>query len=200
MKTNLEYTLIVFNAILIIVNSSTFLKNYFGEKGKNLATKQDIKRITDEIESIKNLYNASLEDYKMKLLERYDSLKSHIETVNRIDNTLINLLLELNDLNFTYIQERSINTENLTKKLEEAAVFILKYKFRYSSINSLMEIINQYNSFNNLSYTTDSFPDSISKNLDININDSLSCLLPKISIDSSQIIYRNIFLDKENAR
>jgi len=44
-----------------------FFKSYFGEKGKNLATKEDISEITEKIENIKNSYAHSLEKAKSEL-------------------------------------------------------------------------------------------------------------------------------------
>lgn len=41
-----------------------FLPTYMGEKGKNLATKEDIAAITSKIESVKVEYLKQLEDYK----------------------------------------------------------------------------------------------------------------------------------------
>lgn len=42
-------------------------KAYESEKGKNLATKEDIAGITKEIESVKDSYNKSLETHKIEL-------------------------------------------------------------------------------------------------------------------------------------
>lgn len=58
--------------ILIAICFSYFLINksipsYFSEKGKNLATKQDIGDITDEIESVKKIHQGELEELKASL-------------------------------------------------------------------------------------------------------------------------------------
>jgi hypothetical protein len=48
-----------------------FIKNYFPsyfkEKAKNLATKEDLKEITNQVESIKHLYSSDLEALKAQL-------------------------------------------------------------------------------------------------------------------------------------
>ena len=44
-----------------------FLPAYFNEKGKNLATKEDIKEITDKIESVRFEYLGKLEGVKSEL-------------------------------------------------------------------------------------------------------------------------------------
>lgn len=41
-----------------------FLPGYMGEKGKNLATKEDVEEITSKIESVKVEYSKRFEDYK----------------------------------------------------------------------------------------------------------------------------------------
>ena len=54
---------------VIVLLIRSFLPAYFSEKGKNLATREDIAKITDEIESVKTDYAA-----KLKLLEHQNSL------------------------------------------------------------------------------------------------------------------------------
>ena len=44
-----------------------YLPNYFSEKGKNLATKEDISEITEKIESVKNSFALSQEKVKAEL-------------------------------------------------------------------------------------------------------------------------------------
>jgi len=56
-----------------------FIKSYSAEKGKNIATKEDIKDITDKIESVKLDYLKLFEDYK-----KYLNFK------NELEKTLIN--------------------------------------------------------------------------------------------------------------
>jgi hypothetical protein len=58
--------------ILLAVGLVYFLLNksipsYFSEKGKNLATKQDIGDITDKIESVKKIYQSEIEELKSSL-------------------------------------------------------------------------------------------------------------------------------------
>ena len=56
---------------VVIIVSGFLLKNYlpsyFGEKGKNLATKEDIVEITDKIEGVKNQYVIESEKVRAKL-------------------------------------------------------------------------------------------------------------------------------------
>lgn len=57
---NVVYTAGLFFAL----GGGYFLKSYLSEKGKNLATKQDIKSITNEIEDVKVQYTESMEKLK----------------------------------------------------------------------------------------------------------------------------------------
>ena len=57
--------------LLIVVGLSAFLGTYLSTKGTNLATKEDIGRITDEIEKVKLAYAEQLERHKQELESRY---------------------------------------------------------------------------------------------------------------------------------
>ncbi len=72
----------IFDIILIIIALIfLFLKkhllSYFNEKGKNLATKEDIAQITEKIESVKTNYTTSLEKFKLELTK--DLFKHNIQ-------------------------------------------------------------------------------------------------------------------------
>jgi hypothetical protein len=64
---------LILNAVIIIglgffyVLGKNYLPGYAKEKGKNLATKEDIEAITDKVESIRSQYAESLEEVKSKL-------------------------------------------------------------------------------------------------------------------------------------
>jgi archaellum component FlaC len=47
----------------------SYLPSYFAEKGKNLATKEDISEITDRVEKVKALYSAQTEDIRSMIAE-----------------------------------------------------------------------------------------------------------------------------------
>lgn len=60
------------------------LKSYFSEKGKNLATKEDIESITEKIESVKANFQTSFvksEAYISRQLKAYDELTEAIVEV-----------------------------------------------------------------------------------------------------------------------
>ena len=53
--------------VIIYFTTKNLLPSYFGEKGKNLATKQDISQITKLVESVKHDFNIETEKLKSKL-------------------------------------------------------------------------------------------------------------------------------------
>ncbi len=81
------------NFIILLIGALIgFLSAYFSEKGKNIATKEDIENITTKIEGIKSqfAYNQMIETEKRKLkyealleaLKMVDAFYSHILTEN----------------------------------------------------------------------------------------------------------------------
>lgn len=62
---------------------------YSKEKGKNLATKEDIEEITKKIESVKQSYNESLEKHKIELQKDFESYKYIFNLCKSIDNQLL---------------------------------------------------------------------------------------------------------------
>lgn len=62
-KINFLLNIITLFAVIYIA----FIKSYFSEKGKNVATKEDIGDITREVEDAKQIFNKSLEQFKNDL-------------------------------------------------------------------------------------------------------------------------------------
>lgn len=76
----METTRLILDIIIILLGLYwIFIKSYLTEKGKNLATKEDIKEITDKVESVKLDYLKLFEDYKRQLNYK-----------NELEKTLIN--------------------------------------------------------------------------------------------------------------
>lgn len=61
----LDYTL-VWLASLLGAGIGTWVTSYFSEKGKNLATKEDIAGITRSVEEVKNEYNLLIEEIRSR--------------------------------------------------------------------------------------------------------------------------------------
>lgn len=89
------------NVITIILAIGNFVclysisrkKSYNEEKGKNLATKEDIADITQRIESVKGSYNKALEAHKIELQKEFESYKYINELCNSIDKELLRKLV-----------------------------------------------------------------------------------------------------------
>lgn len=60
-------SIIINSSVLIIGFYLAFFKSYFQEKGKNLATSEDIQRITVQVEQVKKQFNGELELLKTQL-------------------------------------------------------------------------------------------------------------------------------------
>ena len=104
-------------------------KSYESEKGKNLATKEDIAGITKEIESVKASYNESLERHNTdpvkfasiphilslhKHLKLYELRYANIECANKIANMCEGISWIDDDLK----ANRSVDYKEFSKNLE----------------------------------------------------------------------------------
>ena len=68
----------------IVYGGFSIIKKYFEEKGKNLATKQDIAKITHEIESIKLIYQKSIlkySNYQKRQAHVISKIYRHVKTL-----------------------------------------------------------------------------------------------------------------------
>lgn len=124
--------------------------SFESEKGKNLATKQDMKDITKAIESVKDVYNSSLEKYKVDLQKEFESEKYIIDLCKKIDSELINLLINHIDAtnknhfdNYTDYATNSDAVDSLTK----LANFLSNFDHRYGINEYAKSIINSYNEY-----------------------------------------------------
>mgnify|MGYP001106972892 CR=1 FL=1 len=70
------YFILLVGAVLLL---KSYLPKYFEEKGKNLATKEDIGAITDEVEKVKIQYTKDIEILKSELLRQSHSHKVRYE-------------------------------------------------------------------------------------------------------------------------
>src|SRR6056297_3053687 len=81
-------SLIVF---LIVTFLLLFIQQYIIQKGKNLATKKDIKSITKDIEIIKSQLEISTSNKKWFLEEQNKIMVQLVEKVFEINNELLKL-------------------------------------------------------------------------------------------------------------
>ena len=85
----METARIILDLILILLGLYlVLLKGFFSEKGKNLATKQDIQEITEKIESVKLEYSKKSEqnkyelDMNNQLFNALNTLQYSLRTIN----------------------------------------------------------------------------------------------------------------------
>lgn len=103
----------------------SFVPSYLSEKGKNLATKEDIASITDKVESVKTEYAKVIEELrasnKLKIseIEREKIIKKevYLESVESITKAQ-NFFVNLSNLNFP--------TEELSRRMNDEAGVIAK--------------------------------------------------------------------------
>lgn len=105
----------VIGGCIVYLLIKSFIPSYLSEKGKNLATKEDIATITDKVESVKTDYAKVIEEIKsnnqLKLseIEREKNIKKevYLEAVEALTRSLISLS-SLPNLN---IPSEQISTE-----------------------------------------------------------------------------------------
>lgn len=73
----------VVGATVVGLINRFFLQGYLTEKGKNLATKEDIAKITDEVESIRAPYSYLLEELRSRHQLRLAALDQRLEAQQR---------------------------------------------------------------------------------------------------------------------
>ena len=123
----------------------TFLPSYLSEKGKNLATKEDIASITDKVESIKTDYAKVIEELrinnqlKLSEIERVKSIKKEVylqatEALTRTQNIVANLA----NLN---IDEQKINAEMVKYSGLIAKVQIVGSEKTVKAVTTIMSSI-----------------------------------------------------------
>lgn len=124
----------------------TLLKSYFTEKGKNIATKQDIENITEKIESVKDSYSRSMENYRTELKKAYDLSKPSLDLTIELDKTLIEKISQLNTTVFEFSQLKLYDTApRLLDEIADLSQFLVKYKTRYKNLSGVIEILNTQN-------------------------------------------------------
>lgn len=115
--------IVISTAINLLLNK--YLPAYFLEKGKNLATKEDIEPITSKIESIKTDYAKVIEDIrsnnqlKLAEIERERNIRKevYLQAVEALTRT-VNVVVSLSNLN--------INEQDFTKQMNNDSGLIAK--------------------------------------------------------------------------
>ncbi|WP_293666468.1 hypothetical protein [uncultured Parabacteroides sp.] len=110
-------------------------KSYESEKGKNLATKEDVKDITQKVEEIKNIYSSSLERYKIDLQKELETSKYIIELCHSLDKELIMLISKALK---SYVSPEigmphEYDDKDLISSAHKISNFLYIYRTRYGS-------------------------------------------------------------------
>jgi flagellar basal body-associated protein FliL len=109
----------------------SYFKSYIEEKGKNLATKQDIRNITKEVETIK---------YELK--KSYDLDKPALDYSVELDKELIKKLFAINKAIFEYFQlQKQDSLQNFMKTMEDLILFIVEFRVRYKDVPAVRHIM-----------------------------------------------------------
>jgi hypothetical protein len=78
------FTIILIVSEILLAIFAGFVLSYAKKRGENIATKHDIKSITDKIEEIKLEYSKKLEEYKSELTRKYEIEKIMIDNKTEI--------------------------------------------------------------------------------------------------------------------
>lgn len=81
----------ILTAFIIGLVVDRFLPTYFSKKGENLATKEDIGKITSEIESVKNIFR-----------DQYDLSKTEREFYNEMAKNIYKFVAEIKKYEFEH--------------------------------------------------------------------------------------------------
>jgi len=143
----LAISILILNFLLTLY--AIFFKEYFKEKGKNLATKEDIESITEKIEVVKNeLSYKNLQKTEWNETNKRILFELYSDYVDLSENHLKNITIYFNDLiDPKIISEHIFNISNKIENLKNN--FYKLYIFEYKDpefINKTSSIINNLSS------------------------------------------------------
>lgn len=92
-----EHVVLMFFSFTLGLLTNSFLPKYFGRKGDNLATKEDIGEITDKIETVKHDYASQLESVKAELSAKLSTYGFRYEKEYEVLDELTTLLVDVRD-------------------------------------------------------------------------------------------------------
>ncbi len=169
-------------------------KSYVEEKGKNLATKEDIGEITKEIKAIENKYDSSLERFKMDLMREYEFSKSSFEICNSLDKQLIDILVECqrkiaDDSSY----DGGGKTGNSLTSIIKLGDFLIDYQVRYSTLPNYKRVAelcsDMFGIYIEIDQTHKSYEEtdysSITSKIKKSIPDMLKIFLPSIDVPTN---------------
>lgn len=92
-----ENYIFAFGGLVLGLLFNNYLPKYFGKKGENLATKEDISEITTKIEAVKHDYARQLESTKAELSAQLNTHGFRYESEYEVLSELTALLVEVRD-------------------------------------------------------------------------------------------------------
>ena len=112
--------LTLLGVVVVALIGKNYFPKYVSEKAKNLATKEDIKEITDQIESVKSSYAHSLEkaksEYKVKSALQQTFQTKCLEALIDVND----LLVEIHLYCWKKIAERSPNEHYVWRNVDKS--------------------------------------------------------------------------------
>lgn len=167
------------------------VKAYEAKKGENLATKEDIGKITQEIKSVESKYDSSLELFKMNLLKEHELSKSLFEICNNLDKELIEHLIKCKyhiEIDGSYDVQGSYG--NAIKPINDLGNFLHTYESRYSNLKDFNNLIKECDNMSNVSIDIDYYKNiystkyfSVTKEAYKYIKNILSTIIPPIKVN-----------------
>ena len=135
--------------------AKNYLPSYTKEKGKNLATKEDIEQITDKIESVKTEYARQLEDIKSQLNAKFHAhslrLNKEFQCLQEVWSALLDLQCSAEKIFQPKQDERERREDHLSDLLEGIEQFhkkIKEYKpFYPENIYAILTVAALWQSF-----------------------------------------------------
>jgi molecular chaperone DnaK (HSP70) len=139
----------------VIAGLMQYIVSYFKEKGKNLATKEDIKEITNTVESIKTEISVQKQRETEYLYKRNESLIEFLNCLDELDIYRMKVFrmsntLQAPDISYQYL----CDLENYILKLSKQYRLLIVYNPNKKSEDLLLNIYNASNDFSNLLYST----------------------------------------------
>lgn len=148
------YWLIIIATSIIVSIIATLITSYLKEKGKNLATKEDIQEITSKVESVKQEYKKEFDLIQKQNDAHFSELKNTKDRYNskqfEIYNNLWVSLIELKFSADTLWDEATIpKLRNLSKKVAEAqkSIEISSLLLENDDYRELNNLIDKFNDF-----------------------------------------------------
>ena len=122
----------------------TFLIQYFREKGKNLATKEDVRDITDRIESIKSHHASQLHISQVRYEKEFEILSDLSEKLVDLRDSALSLRPAMDYLNLNETEDE--RKQKRLARLQECmrALYLAAEKRRPFYPEEVYKLLNEF--------------------------------------------------------